>query len=436
MSTEPQPKSKFAKDAKEIIFGSLGARAIGLITLPVITRLYSPQDFAVFSVFVALITIAVPFATLHYTAAIPVARSNNTALALMRVSFTSTVLSAVLLMGLLHLVFYTVPMRGAVAELRPYLYLVPVGVVFVGIWECLNYWGARRRAFKLIAQGLFRQSLGGAIVKIALGFMGIVPFGLLAGQIVAQGGGGGFLYKRFADDLRGLWIWNSPRSMWRLMRAYWRYPVLAMPSLLLNALVMQLPTLYIAMTFDVEKTGNFGLAWTTLLIPMRLLAKPISQVYYAHSAGLGRGNATAIQSLLVTTGWRLLLVLIPANVVLYFVAAPLFPVIFGAKWVLAGQLLGILSLFFTVQFLYSVLNQMLNVINRQDIRLKLELQNVVLVLALFSGAAYFEVGFITTVQGYSGVMLLHFTFSIGRILAAIWYQGRSELATDTTKVHQ
>ncbi len=59
--------------------GTVAAKAIGVLTVPVITRLYLPEHFGVLAVFTAITALLVPFGTLRYSMAIPLPKQDGLA---------------------------------------------------------------------------------------------------------------------------------------------------------------------------------------------------------------------------------------------------------------------------------------------------------------------------------------------------------------------
>ena len=59
--------------------GSILARGIGVLTAPIVTRIYSPEHFGVLSVFIAITAMLVPFGTFRYSAAVPLPKNDGLA---------------------------------------------------------------------------------------------------------------------------------------------------------------------------------------------------------------------------------------------------------------------------------------------------------------------------------------------------------------------
>lgn len=68
-----------ARDAALLSTGSLVANLIGLIAVPVLSRLYSPSDFGLLALFMSVAAIARSVATGRYEMAVPLTRTQGAA---------------------------------------------------------------------------------------------------------------------------------------------------------------------------------------------------------------------------------------------------------------------------------------------------------------------------------------------------------------------
>ena len=69
--------SSFAKDVLKLTGGTVVAQAIALGFLPILTRIYSPEDFGILTLYIAISGILVVFATLRFEAAIMLPASDR-----------------------------------------------------------------------------------------------------------------------------------------------------------------------------------------------------------------------------------------------------------------------------------------------------------------------------------------------------------------------
>src|SRR5690606_11727504 len=66
-----------------LLAGSGAGRIIAVLSMPVLTRLYGPEDFGVLALFTALTGMLVPVATLRYVLALPLPRKDGVAINLL-----------------------------------------------------------------------------------------------------------------------------------------------------------------------------------------------------------------------------------------------------------------------------------------------------------------------------------------------------------------
>ena len=80
------PKSKFSKNVITLITGTALAQAVPIAITPILTRLYTPEDFGVFAVYMALSSILVVLVTGRYELAIVVPQKDEDAINIVALS--------------------------------------------------------------------------------------------------------------------------------------------------------------------------------------------------------------------------------------------------------------------------------------------------------------------------------------------------------------
>lgn len=108
--------------------GAIFSQAIMLMALPVITRLYTPDDFSLLAVYTALLTILSVAACLRFDIAIPIPEADEDAVNVLAVALLfSIVISAALTLP--FLMFPEIISRQLnQPRLASYLWLAPLGV--------------------------------------------------------------------------------------------------------------------------------------------------------------------------------------------------------------------------------------------------------------------------------------------------------------------
>ena len=126
-----------------LLSANILAQAIGLLVYPVLTRIYSPEDFGLLNLFLSIGGVLVILAGLEWYNAIVLPKSEREARAVVHVSCIS-------LWAFTGLLILTVPFSKPIArifdmpDLASYYWMMPFFVLFVGFWNILNYWYIRR----------------------------------------------------------------------------------------------------------------------------------------------------------------------------------------------------------------------------------------------------------------------------------------------------
>lgn len=339
----------FLRPVLTLVGGAAAAQALVLATRPVLTRLFTPDDFGVLTVFVTLVTVIGTVGSGRYEDALMLPEEDEEAVHVLWLALLVTAATATLAaLALLWLPAWEALLGGS--AMRPALVLVPPAVLAMGAGLALETWHTRLNRFRPPAVGRTLQSVTAAGVQLGAGIAAVGAAGLVAGA--AAGFGAATLW------LLGVWIHADGRRLGprlrlgalpALARRYARFPLYSAPAALLNVLASRAPVLLLAAFFTTDVVGQFGIAFGTLVLPLGLVASAIGQVFFvraaeAHREGrLGPLTLAFYRRLLVVTAYPALAVL---------VAGPaLFAFVFGPAWDVAGQyarLLAVWVLFISV----------------------------------------------------------------------------------------
>ena len=96
------PRNAFARGVSVLVGGTAGAQLLTVLAAPLLTRLYSPEDFGLLAVYASLLALIGVISSLRYELAIPLPEDDTEAanvavLSLILVGI-STLLSAVLVL--------------------------------------------------------------------------------------------------------------------------------------------------------------------------------------------------------------------------------------------------------------------------------------------------------------------------------------------------
>lgn len=402
-----------------LTLGNGAAKIIGAISIPVLTRIYSPEDYGVLSVFSSLVLIFAPILTLRYVLATPLPRRDGVAMNLL---ILSAVLSLIMAIAVCLVLWIAGPILFAALSMEvliPWTWLVLLGLIGSSGYEMLSMWATRKKFYRSMAQTLAFQGVLGAVSKVLLGALGLKPLGLLIGQVISSSAGIGYFMRQFIKEFRSNLRFISWKRLKSVAYIYRGFPIYRLPSQLLLNFSTQAPALMVAAIYDAEIAGYLGLAFMALALPMSLLGRTMSQAYYAEISSIGRRKPQVVRDLTYKVIVRLLGFSIGPAVILLFFGPEIFSMVFGNAWRVSGEIASILAIYLVFQFLQAPVAHILYVFEGQKILLFLNVQRSVLTLLCFVFAHYRGLDYKGAILLYSVALSIHYAFSIFRSIREI-----------------
>lgn len=357
------PKGRFVRGVLALSTATAIGQAIAILTSPVITRLYSPEDFGVLAVYSSYLGIIIVIASLRYELAIPLPRSDGSAANVLALSLVNLA-GVTALTGLVVALFgKRIVVWSNTPQLISYIWLLPLGVLLGGAYQAFNYWAIRKRAFTRLARTKIQQGAGSAVIKIALGLAQFGTIGLLLGNIVGQAAGlVSLLFGALREDVVALKRIRRTRIRWTARR-YRDFPLYSTWSAVANTAGSQLPLLLFSALFSPTVAGLYMLGHRVLHMPMNLLGTSIGQVFHANAAEARRDNRLGVLTLKAFEA--LVRISFGPMVLLAVVAPQLFTFFFGQEWKMAGVYAQWMIPWLVIVFITSPISTLVSVMEKQ-----------------------------------------------------------------------
>jgi O-antigen/teichoic acid export membrane protein len=340
--------SEFFRNIVTLISGTTLGQIISLAVYLILSRIYTPEDFGVFALYMSILAITNITATAKYELAVMMPREDHKGLNLTGLSAVISVVISLFLF--LMVIFLNQPIARMLGneQISPWLYLIPLSTLLNGFQQSLNYWSNRKKRFRTMTAASLGQSLTNSSVKVGAGFLVAGPFGLIIGSIAGQFTGfltflGNFL-KHDRDRLPAI----NQKDMRSLAREYYRFPKYNMLHGITNNLSGNLPVFILTSWFSAAATGLYSFGFTMIFRPMSLVTTAFSQVFSQRvitKENSGQEILPDVKRLLVK---MFQFSFIPFGIVAIF-APRIFTFVFGPEWETAGTYTRIL-----IPWLYMV----------------------------------------------------------------------------------
>lgn len=388
-------RNKLLRNILTVVSGTAGAQMVAMAFMPIITRLYGPENYGVLGVFLGLVAMMVPVAALTYPVSIVLPRHDDDGRNLVKLSIILAVGVAALAALLLGLFGGSLVTLMGVEAITPFLLLLPLAMFCGAALETAQQWLIRKQRFRLTARiaiihsvihnigrsaaGLVHASATVLVITTALGPLlhaGMLFLGIQRDKEVGR--------KHPEDEP------TEVSSMLGVGSRYRDFPIYRAPQMLINSISQNLPTLVLAAYFGAAAAGFFAICKQTLSMPTHLIGKSVADVYYPRLANaIQEGHS--ITGMLIKALIGLAIVGLVPFATVFFFGPWLFAFVFGNEWAMAGELARWLALSEYAVFITKPCTVAVPALQLQRRFLIIELLNTGLrVASLFIGAIWLE----------------------------------------------
>ncbi|MGY0217559.1 lipopolysaccharide biosynthesis protein [Endozoicomonadaceae bacterium StTr2] len=349
----------------------LSASVIGQLLLlaasPLISRLYIPEDFGIYGVFLSIVSIAVAISSFRYELSIPNIKSDKNALHILFCCFFITLFISIISFIILAITKDSILNLLNANTIDNQLWLLPISILFIGIYRALNYFSIKENLFKKIAKTKLTQNCSNIIFQLSLGFYSYGSFGLIISHTVGQSAGTlSLLHNKKIIDFIQRKKFSLKRSKHLLFR-YRNFPKYDVPAALIDTLSAQLPNILLVFLFGPAVAGAYVFSERVLGIPISMLAQSIGDVLFGHCRKTIAEYK--ISKLTKKSILSLFLIIIIPTLIISIWGSSIFSLVFGDNWRLAGEFSSWLIIALAVQFIYSPLSLILISLNGQKYNL-------------------------------------------------------------------
>lgn len=351
--------SEFFKNVSFQMVGTGIAQVLPFLLSPLLTRLYSQEDFAMYTAFFALSSILVVGVGGRYHFAIVIPKEDQKASRLFFLSLWITV-GYSLALGVIFF-FINQMVDGYYGRV---LFFIPPYVLFFGLWTSYSYWSVRFKTFFHNATAKVLQSIAYVALSVVLGFLRVPANGLILGRIA--GSLASLIYLRVTSSR--LPTLPTTVNLKNIAKEYRNYPYFGLFPAFLDVASVQGVVLIISRFYSKEDLGYFGLTSLVLTAPLALIGGSFRDVFFQKIAALlTERQPVHARSLFIRSAAGLAAVGIPISAIIFFFGPQLFSLVFGEAWGRSGEFAAIIAFSFLVQLIVSPLSSVFNAANQLKI---------------------------------------------------------------------
>lgn len=386
-----------SKNVFTLMSGTMIAQAIIILASPILTRLYTPEEYGILGVYSSFVSILAVIASLKFDAALLLPKKDDNAIQIFKLSLLLILGTSALITFLLFFFEDVFLELTSTPELKTYIYLGILSIILIGLFNVFNSLLNRFGKYTGMATAKIVKSSGTTFGQLGFGFSQLGFKGLIFGRLI--GDFFAFLISLFILSKEKRFDFKKKedsKSIYDISKEYKEFPKITALHALFNTISSAFPVFLLASFFSSDVVGNFNQSLKVTFLPITLISASTYQVF-SRKVTETVNQERPIRAIATSTIKKLFLVGIVPFCFLLIFAPNLFGFIFGEEWKTAGEYTQLLTPYIFMVFIVSPLAYLPILRNRQRKAFRIEIFYMVfrvlgLFLGVYLGNVYFAIG--------------------------------------------
>ncbi len=350
--------SDFNKNVFALAFGTSIAQFITYASYPIVSRLYTPQEFGIFGLFTSIAGMITLISTGRYELAIILPSSDKKAFHLVVLSFLiNSFISSFVLIILFALAIFNLKLQGDYQALNSVIFLIPLYILLSGANNIFQNYYLRNKKFRLISISKVLMSLINNGLVIVVGLLSIKLWGLFIGFFVSATMVVVYFVYNFFEVYKQNKLEIGRDNISKVAKQYIDFPKANTLHALSDLFQSQGLVYFVAIIYSASTVGLYTFAMRVLYAPMMLLVSSFTQVFYQKASEMYNAKQN-LSVLLQTTVLKVFAFSMPIMLILMLFADELFALIFSEQWRDSGVYARILAPWICIDFVRYTIAQM------------------------------------------------------------------------------
>lgn len=401
----------YLKSVSALVSGSVLANLITFAVSPLLTRLYSADDFGGFYYIISIVSIFSTIINGRYDVSL-VTSTKKDLYPLMQLSFFICLVASLIVS--LGCGIFSALSTNITFTLWDLIYIFLL-LVIAGIVNVLNSLNNRLRDFNVMTKVYVIRSFSQNLLMIVLGLMGSRVSGLLFSQFLGQVWG----LKLQAKSVNTAKLFTFSRIVWikiyKVAQKYKEQFFLSAPATFVNALSYSFISLIIGFEYGLYVLGLYSISVRVLGLPLNVFSSNLAKVHYSDAYAEIEKNGNFYVSTKKTLKLGLVIIL-PIFLILLFFAPIITEIIFGSEWKEAGVYIQIFCFMFASRFLIGSLGFSFILSNSQKLEFYFQ---ILLLITMFLCAVIAHAFNLSILMFLTGISVLYSIIYIIELLVIL-----------------
>jgi O-antigen/teichoic acid export membrane protein len=371
-------RAEYIRNVFTLMAGTIIGQALVFILAPVITRIFTPEDFTLLEQYTMLVTVLSVVVTGKYEFAIMHPKEQSDARHIAGLAMKVALYSCLVLSVFIWFFAKDISFWLSNEPIGAYLWTIPIVLFFTAVFNVFNYWFSRLKQYKVAANSKILSAVSSEPVKIATGYGGWGTSGLIFSTVIGAIAAGIYAFWKFLkSEPEGLKNLSNER-MKALAVLHKDYPLFSIWGSVLNRLAQWAHVGIFTLYYGLVAVGFMALCRRIFMAPLNVVSNSYSQVFFQRISEIEDPKElralyykVLLRFLVAAAGMVFIVQMLPANTM---------GVIFGKPWENSFLYLKYLIYWFALNFVTSSLAFITYRINMQRVGLFLDALHFILAI--------------------------------------------------------
>ena len=399
--------SGFARRFSVMLFGTVLGQALSVILSPILTRIYTPEEFGSLSVYMSMLSILAVIAAMRYEIPMAAAKDETEVINLLAISLCALVFTTIALaLATILLPAGTFGMSG-MKEFPGFRLLLVIGFVLLGLYFIMLYFTTWAQEFRAIARTRISQGVSGPISQIVFGLLGLGSGGLAAGFAIGQSSGTFLLITRVLWPRAAMLRKISWRAMRRTAWDHRNFPLISSwAGLVDSAGSGQVIYLLLAALYPGPVAGYLFISERIVARPLQMVSTSLLTVFMGEIGQTVHTRPDMLKRRFLQVTSRQFMVALAWVVIIDIISYLAFPLLFGAKWTQAVPFILVMSAVYLMVSVVASVTHTLQVLRRQTLAASWQVGRVAAVCLGFWASSRADFSVLSAVEVYAAIQFV------------------------------
>lgn len=392
----------FLKNIMVLISGNVLGYAINLLTLPIISRVFSPMEMGEYDLILSSGRFVMDVISLGLLIAIMLPKSDKDAKLICKLILILNIGSLVSLLFIFggiskqyHLFDTSISYGTALLLLALYIFTYNMQNLFYSYTN-------RMKLYRVLFWNPLLLSISNVGVSLILGVLGFGTAGYLGGTIVS------YIIcilhmRRKVNPFSEKITFHDCK---KILIHYKEIVTVQLPANIISQVGNEIPTQYLGRVFGAAMLGGYSMAIKILSIPVSLLSVPVNRVVYQTMAEKANKKEPVGDFVFGILEKNIKLALLPVGL-LIVLGEKIIPWILGQAWAPAGEYIAILGIMYLLKFCSACVSGTFVVMKYQKLSLWMSFINLAKFGICFGWAYMMNYGVLYTIVIYAIIECLY-----------------------------